>query len=512
MATTVLTVRHDQAEQSGHVHSSIPLASSEESTPSPTRTLGVPPDFSSFAEEIGFVCVCSMGQLLFAIHLAHSFVNQLTFIEALGTSTLNTPWLIGSFLVANGVSVVISGSFADLVSPKDLTCGAFVWLSIWSFIGAFSISPERIILFFFARAMAGLSVGTLCAAAMSMLGRVYRPGLRKNRVFSLMGAMIPMGFAIGAIQGGAFSSHLHWVFGSTALLALFCVGGALWCIPSLPVDSVSLRDFDYAGASAAMLGCGLLIFGLTQGSPTHWSPYTYVLVIVGFASLAAFGLIEKKVRRPLIDNRLWFTPGFLPLIVSYFLGYGAFAGAWQFFAVRFLLTIQHTSPIITACFLIPVGISGTIASWVVSRLLHIMPGHWILMGSMIAFATGPAFFLPQTSGTMYWALSFPGFVISTFGPDMSFAAVAVFITSNVPRSYQGAAGSLVITAQNLSTAVFAALGDTVGEKVTKMADSTLDLGALRAIWWMSLATAMTGALVCAFFVRIPKSEEKEHVS
>ncbi|KAL3301775.1 MFS general substrate transporter [Colletotrichum asianum] len=124
-----------------------------------------------------------------------------------------------------------------------------------------------------------------------------------------------------------------------------------------------------------------------------------------------------------------------------------------------------------------------------------MPGHWILMGSMLAFATGPAFFLPQTSGTMYWALSFPGFVISTFGPDMSFAAVSVFITSNVPRSYQGAAGSLVITAQNLSTAVFAALGDTVGEKVTEMADSTLDLGALRAIWWMSLATAMTGALV-----------------
>ncbi|KAL3301773.1 efflux pump antibiotic resistance protein [Colletotrichum asianum] len=151
MATTVLTVRHDQAEQSGHVHSSIPLASSEESTPSPTRTLGMPPEFSSFAEEIGFVCVCSMGQLLFAIHLAHSFVNQLTFIEALGTSTLNTPWLIGSFLVANGVSVVISGSFADLVSPKYLTCGAFVWLSIWSFIGAFSISSERIILFFIAR-------------------------------------------------------------------------------------------------------------------------------------------------------------------------------------------------------------------------------------------------------------------------------------------------------------------------------------------------------------------------
>ncbi|KAK1498226.1 uncharacterized protein CCOS01_07469 [Colletotrichum costaricense] len=396
-----------------------------------------------------------MGQLLFAIHLSHIFVNQITLIDALKTTSLNTPWLIGSYLVANGVSVLISGSLADLISPKHLTCAAFIWLTLWNLI-----------------AMSGLAVGTLCSAAMSMLGRVYNPGLRKNRVFSLMGAMIPLGFAIGFIQGAS-------------ILSLACLVAAIWCIPSLPNESLSLKDFDYIGAAAAILGCGLLIFGLTQGSPAQWTPYTYTLVIIGVACLASFGLIESRVRRPLIDNRLWKTPGFFPLISSYFLGYGAYAGAWQFYAVRFLLTIQQKPPII---------------------------GHVIMMGSMLAFATGPAFFLPQQAGTLYWALSFPCFIVSTFGPDMSFAAVSVFITSNVPRSYQGAAGSLVITAQNLSTAVLAALGDTIGEKITGQPGGSLDLMALRSIWWLSLATALTGALICGFFVRIPRSEEKEHIS
>ncbi|KAJ4253876.1 hypothetical protein NW762_010273 [Fusarium torreyae] len=347
---------------------------------------------------------------------------------------------------------------------------------------------------------------------MSLLGRVYRPGIRKNRVFSVMGAMIPMGFAIGAIGGGALSAHLEWIFGVTAIICLTGAVVAYWCVPELPVDSANLGQFDYLGALAGITGCGLVIFGLTQGVPTHWTSYTYSLVLIGVLSLALFGFIESKVKRPLIDNRLWKTPGFLPLMIAYFLGYGGYCGAWQFYAVRFLLTIQNKSPITTACCLLPIGISGTVACWLVSRTLHIVPGHFVVAASMIAFALGPTFFLPQTSGTMYWCLTFPGLILSTFGPDMSFAAISVFITSSVPRTYQGAAGSLLITAQNLSTATMAAIGDTIAVQVTKTGTSELDLGALKAVWWFSLALCLSGALICIAFVRIPKSEEREHIS
>lgn len=38
---------------------------------------GNPHEFSSPVAEISFACVCSTGQLLFAIHLANTFVNQI---------------------------------------------------------------------------------------------------------------------------------------------------------------------------------------------------------------------------------------------------------------------------------------------------------------------------------------------------------------------------------------------------------------------------------------------------
>ncbi|OJJ01915.1 hypothetical protein ASPVEDRAFT_83437 [Aspergillus versicolor CBS 583.65] len=203
----------------------------------------------------------------------------------------------------------------------------------------------------------------------------------------------------------------------------------------------------------------------------------------------------------------------LPLAVSYFLGYGAYVGGWMFFAVRFLLTIQGHVQITVALFFIPNMICGIIATFIVSKTLHLFPGHWILTAGMVANTMGPVFFIPQTPNTTYCALFMLGIALGTFGPDMTFAAASIFITSSVPRSFQGSAGSLLVTIQNLSAAIVTAIGDTIGKEITRVGGDgyKLDLGALRAIWWFSLAISLAAALVCAVFVRIPRSEEKDHV-
>lgn len=128
--------------------------------------------------------------------------------------------------------------------------------------------------------------------------------------------------------------------------------------------------------------------------------------------------------------------------------------------MRFLIDIQNRSEIIKGACLIPIGVSGTLPSWVVSKLLHRVEARFILTLSIVAFAVRAALFLTQTEATFYWALTFPCF-ISTFGPDMSFAAISVFITSSMAKSYQGAAGGLLLTAQNLSSVVMAAVGDSI---------------------------------------------------
>jgi hypothetical protein len=199
-------------------------------------------------------------------------------------------------------------------------------------------------------------------------------------------------------------------------------------------------------------------------------------------------------------------------MIAYFLGFGSFFGCWQFYAIQFWLRIQHATPIAVALYHIPNALVGVLATWIVSRILHLVPGHYIYAVSMFAFTLGPAFFIPQTANTIYWALSFPGVALVTFGPDLAFAAASIFITSNVARSYQGSAGALLVTNQNLSSAIMTSVADAIGTRVDRGPSGEIGLEGLHAIWWFALAAQLLAAFVTIFWVRIPKEEEKEHVT
>jgi hypothetical protein len=185
-------------------------------------------------------------------------------------------------------------------------------------------------------------------------------------------------------------------------------------------------------------------------------------------------------------------------------------GGWQFYAIQFWLRIQNASPLAVSLYLLPNAIVGILAAWIVSRVLHLIPGHYIYLTSMLAFSLGPVFFLPQTPGTIYWALSFPGICLVTFGPDLAFAAASIFITSNVSRSYQGSAGSLLVMVQNLSGAIMTSVADAVGAQVDLGEGGEIGLRGLRAIWWFAFVGGILGAGVVGGWVRIPREVEKEH--
>nr|POE86607.1 drug resistance protein [Quercus suber] len=484
-----------------------------------SRFQGIPPELGSLPREVICVLVCSTGQLLFSWLQADVIVNLFALQQALSLRSAELPWVAGAFSVTLGLSVVLAGSLTDLAPPKLLIVAAFAWLTLWNIMGVVALLTKTKMLFYFTRAMQGLAVGILVSGTMSILGRVYKPGQRKTRVFSAMAAMAPFGFWAGALQGGALTAHLEWIFATNAMISGIGCFAAFWTIPALRpvadragVTAPTIRNFDYQGGTCAVLGCVCLMFGLTQGSVVHWSLYTYILTIIGVLSLGLFFWIETRVLRPLVPPQLWRTPGFAPLMAAYFLGFGGFVGAWQFYAVQFFLRIQHVQPLVVALYFLPNAIIGVLATVLVSHLLHKIPGTYIYLASMLAFALGPAFFLPQTAETPYWALSMLGIGLVTFGPDLSFAAASIFITSNVPRSYQGSAGSVLVTIQNLSTAIVISTGDAIASKASVEADGSIGLQGLRAAWWFALAAAVVGAILTALFVRIPKEEEKEHIT
>ena len=94
-------------------------------------------------------------------------------------------------------------------------------------------------------------------------------------------------------------------------------------------------------------------------------------------------------------------------MIAYFLGFGSFLGAWQFYAIQFWLRIQGATPLDVALYHIPTAIVGVLATWAVSRTIHIVPGHYIYAVSMLAFTLAQRFSshrhpMPCIGSSLFW--------------------------------------------------------------------------------------------------------------
>lgn len=467
--------------------------------------------------------------------------------------------LTGSYLLANGLSVTISGALADIYGPRSVITGSLAFLTAVNIVGAaLGKNTQGTIVFLFIRAFQGLATGGLTSSSISYLGRIYRSGQRKNRIFSLMGAQAPIGYFIGALQGGALAKRIDWWFGSNAI---FCFGlfALAWKYSPAEMtlrqyEAISQghtiasylerqqhepkRKFDYLGSALAIAGSALVIFGLTQGSSTNWAPDTYGTLIGGVALLALFPWVESKVEQPLVPNDLWKVKGFGYVILTYGMSFGGFT-AYQFYACQFWLWIQDRSALIVALYFIPASTVGVVATFFVARLFHMLPGHWMMGAGCLASAIAPAMFIANKPWTTYWALSMPAIAIGTLSPDLSFASASIFITSAVSRKYQGVAGSMLLTVQSLAGSAGTAFTETVADQIKERNLTVLSLSpelrqvgavgttwlgpghhvvrgegtmlaALHGAWWFDLAASLAAFFIAILLLRIPKADEGDH--
>lgn len=336
---------------------------------------GRPSALQSTTHEIMFIIFCSFAQLWTQINFGNMTVSLLKVQEDLHLDDTQLPWLTGAFALANGSFVIFFGSMADKIGAKKVYIGGCLWLACWSVIAGLSRGAIQL---FVSRAMHGIAGGALIPSGIGLLGYFYEPGQRKNRVFSTFGAMAPIGFIVGALEGGIVTSFTSWswMFYFNAILLIPFSIAAYFIIPADEPRNIkqNLRSFDWLGSVIAISGLCLIVFGLTDGPVASWAPYTYSLLIVGILLMIIFVLVEKSIaEHPIMPLEIWSTKSFGFLMVANVLGWGAYA-AWQFYVSLFYLKIQGASPLLTAAYFLPNAVIGVVATFVCASTLHVLPG------------------------------------------------------------------------------------------------------------------------------------------
>ncbi|KAF2000975.1 MFS general substrate transporter [Amniculicola lignicola CBS 123094] len=464
-----------------------------------------PSIFKSIWHEIGF-CFSLLGSMFIAEYFTSGF-NVL--LPAL-TNELNIPrqaetWPASVFSLVTGALLLPFGRLADMFGGYIVFVSGLIWFIIWSLIGGFS---QNYVMLIFCRALQGLGPAAFLPSGIMLLGSIYRPGPRKNLVFSLYGAFAPVGFFAGIFFAGLSAQFVGWqwfFYIGTILLAIVTVVSYL----TIPSDQTAKKDqgvkMDWLGTFTIVPALVLIVFAITDGShaPQGWAtPYIPVTFILGWLFMAAFVYIEGwHASQPLLPADMFCVKGMKPMIVALFFQYGVF-GIFLFYASFYIEEVLGATPLMTTAWFAPMCVGGLILATVGGLILHILPGTILLLLSGLCYVLSVLLFAIIPTSPNYWAYIFPAMICATAGIDITYNVTNIFITTSMPKARQGLAGSVINSILFLGISFFLGIADLA-------VSETADRGkrqSYKVAFWLATGCAVMGVVIMILGVRVGKAE------
>ncbi|PMD28151.1 MFS general substrate transporter, partial [Hyaloscypha hepaticicola] len=137
--------------------------------------------FGSVWAEIGFVFSISMSQVLSEYFVSGFTVILPTLVRDLQIPAASLTWPASAFSLTVASFLLIFGRAADIFGGYPVYVAGMIWLTAWSLVAGFS---QNEIMLNFCRAFQGLGPAAFLPSSVMILGSTYRPGPRKNLIFS----------------------------------------------------------------------------------------------------------------------------------------------------------------------------------------------------------------------------------------------------------------------------------------------------------------------------------------
>ena len=204
--------------------------------PEPTRLerLGRqrPPQFKTQGAEIAFAYSILASQMMAEYFVSGFNVILPTLITTLHIPSASAVWPASATALTTAAFLLPMGRLADMYGGYPVYLGGLAWFTVWSVVAGFAAGGgggksgegSGELFLDFCRAMQGLGPAAFLPSGVMLLGSIYRPGPRKNLMFSLYGSAAPLGFFLGIFVAGVTGSYLPtgWCESSLFLFLYAC--------------------------------------------------------------------------------------------------------------------------------------------------------------------------------------------------------------------------------------------------------------------------------------------------
>ena len=377
-----------------------------------------------------------------------------TVSRSLEISAATQQWIVTAYTLTFGGFLLLGGRIADFWGRKRTYLVGAAGFALASAVGGLAQNEGML---FAARAAQGAFGALLGPASLALLTVLFTDPKERAKAFAVYGAIAGGGSAVGLLLGGVLTEYAdwRWCFWVNVPVAIVAVAAAIPFVPEskAPGDS----SYDVPGAVLVTLGLTSFVYGFTkvaQGAQQHptenaWANgWAWFFIGAGVALVAAFVVVELRVRNPLLPMRLILDRNRGGAYLTSTLVGAGLIGAFFFLSLYFQQVLGY-KPVEAGFASLPTTLGVLISAGAASGLVpRVGPKPLMVLGGLLA-AAGLFLLSFVAVDTSFWSLPFWGELLLGLGLGFTFVPLSNLALVGAGAHDAGAASAVLQAVQQV---------------------------------------------------------------
>ena len=388
---------------------------------------------------------------LFMIMLDNTVVNvALPSIQRdLGIGLSELEWTVNAYALTFAVLMLTGGKLADFFGRRRVFLLGLVLFTLSSLACGLATSGGTLI---GARTLQGVGAALMLPATLSIISATF-PARQRGLAIGIWAGVSAMALAIGPLIGGLITEHIDWswiFFVNVPIGILGLLVGRVVIEESR--DTSSDQRLDLPGLLASGVGLFALTFALIEANAYGWTdPVILGLFVLSALSLAAFVLLERHQRSPLLDLSLFRSSTFAGANVVALLVTLAMFGVFFFMSIYMQNILGYSATKTGAAFL-PMTILIILIAPIAGRSSDRIGSRALMTAGMLCLAASLAIFSRLGLDSTFWDI-FPGLIVGGFGVALVMTPMTAAALGSVPVEKSGVGSGVLNTFRQVGGAL-----------------------------------------------------------
>ena len=405
-------------------------------------------------------------------------------------------WVIDAYLITFAGALLLAGRLGDLIGRKRVF---LVGVALFTLASAACGAADTQALLIGARFAQGLGAALSSSVILAIIVADFPVPAERAKAMSSYILVAIGGGSLGLLVGGYVTQALswHWIF-----FINLPIGIATFVLGTFLIDEnagLGIREgLDVGGALLSTAGMMLAVYAIVTSSQYGWrSSHTLSFGAAAVVVLAAFFVLESRLRHPMMPLRVMRAPGLLSSsLVRGLMVIGMYSTF--FIGVLYFQHVLGFDPVVTGLAFLPQTLMvAVMSSGPVARIMKKFGPKVTALGGLVVVAVGLALFVASGPNTAYFPQIFAAVLLVGFGAATAFTPLLTIGVAAVPPNDAGIGSGIVNVSQQVAAVLSVAILGAVSTSHTAslLASGSSALHALDSGYRLAFLVALISVLI-----------------